>query len=87
MVDPEIRRIILQFVNAVEMLDDRLERENIENAILKGRIQKKLTEDVRGTWYRIKGPAKDGRVIHGICRFKKEINLIIITVYAPTEGL
>jgi len=87
MVDPEIRRIILQFVNAVEMLDDRLERENIENTILKGRIQKKLTKDVRGTRYRIEGPVKDGRVIHVICRFKKESNLTIITVYAFTEGL
>jgi len=47
-----------------EMLDDELEREDIENAILKGRIEKKLTEDIRGTRYRIEGPAKDGRSIH-----------------------
>jgi Domain of unknown function (DUF4258) len=53
------------------MLDDRLEREDIENAILKGRIQKKLTEDVRGIRYRIEGPAEDGRLIHVICRFKE----------------
>jgi len=69
------------------MLDDRLEREDIENAILKGRIQKKLTEDVPGTRYRIEGPAKDGRLIHVICRFKENSNLIIITVYALIEGL
>lgn len=31
-----------------EMLDDDLERKDIENAILKGRIDKKLTEDIRG---------------------------------------
>lgn len=65
-----------------EMVDDGLERDDIENAILKGRIEKKLTRDVRGTRYRIKGPARDGRKICVICRFKEEGNLIIITVYA-----
>lgn len=65
-----------------EMLDDELEREDIENAILKGRIEKKLTEDIRGTRYRIEGPAKDDRSIHVICRFKEHGNLIVITAYA-----
>jgi hypothetical protein len=70
-----------------EMLDDELERIDIENAILKGRIEKKLTEDVRGTRYRIEGPARDSRLIHVICRFKEDANLIIITVYALSEDL
>lgn len=70
-----------------EMLDDELERIDVENAILKGRIEKKLTEDVRGTRYRIEGPARDGRLIHVICRFKEDANLIIITVYALSEDL
>lgn len=39
-----------------EAFDDGLERSDIENAILKGRIEKKLTEDVRGTRYRMEGP-------------------------------
>ena len=65
-----------------EMLDDELEREDIENAILKGRIEKKLTEDIRGTRYRIEGPARDGRIIHVVCRFKEQGNLILITAYA-----
>jgi hypothetical protein len=65
-----------------EMLDDNLERKDIENAILKGRIEKKLTHDIRGTRYRIEGIAQDGRLIHVICRFKESMNLIIITVYA-----
>ena len=69
------------------MLDDELERIDIENAILKGRIEKKLTEDVRGTRYRIEGPARDGRVIHVISRFKEDANLIIITVYVMSEDL
>ncbi len=65
-----------------EMLDDKLERIDIENAILKGRIEKKLTLGSRGTRYRIEGPALDGRIIHIICRFREQDNLIIITVYA-----
>lgn len=65
-----------------EMLDDELERRDIENAILKGCIEMKMTEDVRGTRYRIEGPALDGRLIHVLCRFREDANLIIITIYA-----
>ncbi|MDU9049292.1 MAG: DUF4258 domain-containing protein [Candidatus Electrothrix sp. Rat3] len=65
-----------------EMLDDDLERKDIENAILKGRIEKKMTHDKRGTRYRIEGPARDGRRIHVICRFRENAGLIFITVYA-----
>jgi len=68
-----------------EMLDDELERNDIENAILKGRIDNKLTEDIRGTRYRLEGPALDERTIHVLCRFKEDANLIIITVYALSE--
>jgi hypothetical protein len=68
-----------------EMLDDKLERNDVENAILRGRIEKKLSEDVRGTRYRIEGPVRDGRVIHVICRLREDANLVIITVYALAE--
>jgi len=70
-----------------EMLDDALERDDIEYAIFKGRIQKKLSEDIRGTRFRIEGPSKEGRKIHVICRFKEDGNLIIITVYELTEDI
>ena len=70
-----------------EMLDDHLERIDVENAILKGKIDKKLTRDKRGTRYRIEGPATDGRAIHVNCRFKEDSNLIIVTVYALMEEL
>jgi hypothetical protein len=69
------------------MLDDGLERDDVEHAILKGRIQRKLSEDTRGTRYRIEGPAKDGRLIHTICRFKADGDLIILTVYALAEDI
>ena len=69
------------------MLYDRSDRRDIENAILKGRIQRKLSEDIRGVRYRIEGPAEDGRLIHVMCRFKENALLIVITAYALTEEL
>jgi hypothetical protein len=68
-----------------EMLDDDLERDDVENALFKGRIEKKLSEDVRGVRYRIEGPARDGRLVHVICRFREDSSLLIITVYALME--
>jgi len=64
-----------------EMFDDDLERADVENAILKDHMGKKMTYDPRGTRYRIEGPARDRRVIHVVCRFRENTNLIIITVY------
>jgi hypothetical protein len=64
------------------MLDDELERIDVENAILKGRIERKLTEDIRGTRYRVEGSARDGRLLHVVCRLKEDANLVIITVFA-----
>ena len=68
-----------------EMAADEFERADVEHAIFKGRIEKKLTHDERGTRYRIEGPAQDGRMMQVICRFKTESNLVIITVYALAE--
>ena len=65
-----------------EMVDDGLERKDIENAILRGRIEKKLTHDSRGTRYRIEGTALNERPIHVVCRFRESDSLIIITLYA-----
>ena len=64
-----------------EMFDDLLERKDVENAIFHGFIQNKLTHDFRGTRYRIEGPARDGRLMHVLCRFREIGDLIIITVY------
>ncbi|NJR51655.1 MAG: DUF4258 domain-containing protein [Leptolyngbyaceae cyanobacterium CSU_1_3] len=67
-----------------EMVDDCLERQDVEQAILRGRIEKIMTHDIRGTRYRIDGLTQDGRLIHVICRFRDEGSLII-TVYALME--
>ncbi len=64
-----------------EMANDGYERKDIESAIFHGFIEKQLTLDVRGTRYRIEGPANDGRLMHVLCRFREMGDLIIITVY------
>lgn len=70
-----------------EMAEDNFEREDLEHAILRGFIEKKMTHDPRGTKYRIEGPAKDGRFMQALCRFKEIGSLIIITVYKKEELL
>ena len=70
-----------------EMWADGLERSDIENAIIKGKIEKRMTLDPRSTRYRIEGPAKDGRLVHVVCRFEERGAVIIITVYALKEEL
>ena len=65
-----------------EMWADDLERKDVEHAILRGRIEKKLTQDARGSRYRVEGPTIDGRPIYVICRFSEQSELLIITVYA-----
>jgi Domain of unknown function (DUF4258) len=76
------RRYYLSAHAEEEMWADGLERPDIEYCILRGRIEKRMTRDVRGTRYRIEGPARDERLIHVICRFHQVRDLVIITVYA-----
>jgi hypothetical protein len=65
-----------------EMQADELERADLEHAILHGEIEKRLKTDPRGTRYRLVGPARDGRPVCVLCRFREVGDLIIITVYA-----
>jgi len=64
-----------------EMAEDGFERSDMENAILTGFLQKKLTHDPRGTRYRVEGASIDGRFMQILCRFKEGGSLVIITVY------
>ena len=68
-----------------EMVDDRLSRSDVEQAILSGTVEKKLTRDRRGSRYRVIGHADDGRPVCVICRFHELGGLIIITVYVPEQ--
>ena len=68
-----------------EMWADGLERRDVERVILKGRIDRRMTHDPRGTRYRIEGRSLDGRLIHVVCRFHEARDLIIITAYSLEE--
>jgi len=68
------------------MAEDGFERPDVENAILNGFVQKRMTRDPRGTRYRIEGPARDGRLMHVVCRLREAGGLIIITVYAKVDA-
>lgn len=62
------------------MPDDALETEDVENAILQGRVTNRLTRDPRGTRYVVEGPGRDGRRLAIVCRFEGG-QLILISVW------
>ena len=68
-----------------EMATDNLTFTDIEMAIAKGRIRRKLTRDPRGTRYEVIGPATDMREIGIMCRIKSTGRLLFITTYALEE--
>lgn len=63
-------------------MDDDLERIDIENAILKGRLEKRLTRDVHGTRYALKVQRWMADWCMSFDRFREGSNPIVITVYA-----
>jgi hypothetical protein len=64
------------------MSDDDLVSVDLENAILTGKIAKRLTKDPRGTRYEVVGQACDGRPVAVVCRSIGGDWLRIVTVYA-----
>jgi hypothetical protein len=64
------------------MSDDDLVSVDLENAILTGKIAKRLTKDPRGTRYEVVGQACDGRPVAVVCRSIGADWLRIVTVYA-----
>ena len=68
-----------------EAQSDDFTIEDIRSAILAGKINKKYTLDPRGTRYKVRGPALDGRSLDVICRFTHTDELRLITVFASTD--
>jgi hypothetical protein len=68
-----------------EIAEDNLDIEDIEQAILNGRIGRIERDDPRGTKYVIEGTAVDGRTPVGVVgRFVTMGRFLIITVYEIT---
>lgn len=69
-----------------EMAEDNLDIEDVERAILNGRISRIERDDPRGTKYVVEGAAVDGKTPVGVVgRFVATGRYLIITVYELTE--
>ena len=69
-----------------EMAEDDLDIEDVEQAILNGRIARIERDDPRGTRYVIEGVATDGLTPVGVVgRFTSNGRYLIITVYEVTQ--
>lgn len=75
------QKYLISFHANEEMSEDSLESEDVENAVMTGRISKKLTKDPRGTRYEILGKTTDGRKVVVVCRILAIDWLRIITAY------
>ncbi len=65
-----------------EMSNDALISIDVENAILTGKITKRLTKEARGVRYEVTGESCDGRPVAVVCRILSTGWLRIITVFA-----
>jgi DNA polymerase/3'-5' exonuclease PolX len=61
-----------------EMVDDLLERRDVEQAILKGRIEKVMTHDERGIRYRVEGATMDDRFTSSVDFAKTAASLSLL---------
>jgi hypothetical protein len=65
-----------------EMAEDGLDIEDVERAILNGRIVRIEKDDPRGTKYVVEGIGSDGLTLVGIVgRFTGNERYLVITVY------
>ena len=69
-----------------EMSNDALIIIDIENAILTGKITKRLTKEARGVRYEVTGESCDGRSVAVVCRILSTGWLRIITVFALEDN-
>jgi len=65
------------------MVDDDLSTDDLERAILTGRVQERQRDRATMEWkYRLQGPATDGRPIDLVAKLSPTGKLVVITVYA-----
>ena len=69
----------------LEMSEDNLVVEDIENAVLTGRIVRRFTRDPRGIRCELVGSTTDGRRAGVVCRFLPSGPLLIITAYVQED--
>jgi predicted RNA-binding protein associated with RNAse of E/G family len=71
---------------AEEMAEDLLDIDDVEGAVLNGRITRTDRDDPRGTRYVVEGTAADGTTPIGVVgRFTSTERYLVITVYGISE--
>ncbi len=67
-----------------EMDDDDLAEEDVRDILLRGKLDRELTRDPRGSRFVVRGEPR-GLEVEVVCRFLPSNRLRIITVYAMEE--
>jgi len=81
-----VRRGRAHRVPQEEMVEDGLDIEDVEQAILNGRIARIERDDPRGTKYVVEGIGADGLTpVGSVGRFTSTGRYLIITVYEITD--
>lgn len=77
-----LRQYDMTFHAMEEMAEDELDIEDVEQAVLNGRIAKVERDDPRGTKYAVEGTGVDGLTpVAVVGRFTNSGRCVIITVY------
>jgi hypothetical protein len=64
----------------LELADEEISDLDVHVAIVRGHLSARMTHDIRGTRYIMRGPGVDGRLIEVVCRILGE-KIRIVTVY------
>lgn len=76
------KQYVISFHARKEMLDDDLSIDDVELAILNGKILERQRDRVTVEWkYRLQGESTDGRPVAVDAKFAPTGKLVVITVY------
>ncbi len=69
------------------MAEKEFEEEDVEEALVSGRIVRRQTDRLGCRKYTAEGLARDGRYLRAVCRLSDTAeSLVVITIYDATEG-
>ena len=76
------KQYIMSYHARKEMLEDDLSVDDVELALLTGRILERQRDRVTAEWkYRLQGEAADDRMVEVVAKFTVTGKLVVITVY------
>lgn len=76
------KQYLMSYHARKEMLEDDLSLDDVELAILTGRILERQRDRATAEWkYRLQGEATDERMVEVVAKFTPTGKLVVITVY------